>query len=232
MTIRAVVFDAYGTLFDVHSVTNLAEELFPGQGAAISTMWRDKQLEYTRIITMSGQPSDQGVPYYRPFWDVTRAALAYTAARLGLDWNSAVEDRLMGEYLRLTPFPECAGVLQHLAQDGVPATILSNGDPEMLAAVIENAGFSDLFTSVMSVASVRRFKTNDQAYALGPTTLGIPVGELLFVSANCWDAIAATWFGYTTMWINRGGHPLDPIGVAPTYTGTSLESVLDVLAQD
>ena len=229
MAIRAVVFDAYGTLFDVHSVTTLADELFPGQGAAISTLWRDKQLEYTRIITMSGQAGPRGVPHYQPFWDVTLAALRYTAGRLGLAWNGEAEDQLMGEYYRLTPFPECDGVLRQLQSDGVPATILSNGDPEMLAPVIANAGFTELFTSVMSVASVRRFKTNDEAYALGPNTLGIPAAELLFVSANCWDAIAATWYGYTTMWINRNGHPLDPFGATPTYMGTSLTDVLSAL---
>ena len=230
MVIRAVVFDAYGTLFDVHSVTRLAEGLFPGQGSAISVLWRDKQLEYTRIITMSGQASAQGVPYYQPFWDVTRAALRYTAERLELDWSDEAESQLMTEYHRLTAFPECSDVLARLNSDGVPAAILSNGDPEMLTPVIDHAGFTDLFTDVISVASVRRFKTDDAAYGLGPATLGIPAAELLFVSANCWDAIAATWFGYTTMWINRNGHPLDPFGAQPTFTGTSLTDVLSVLA--
>ena len=230
MVIRAVVFDAYGTLFDVHSVTRLAEGLFPGQGSAISVLWRDKQLEYTRIITMSGQASAQGVPYYQPFWDVTRAALRYTAERLALDWSDEAESQLMTEYHRLTAFPECSDVLARLNSDGVPAAILSNGDPEMLTPVIAHAGFTDLFTDVISVASVRRFKTDDAAYGLGPATLGIPAAELLFVSANCWDAIAATWFGYTTMWINRNGHPLDPFGAQPTFTGTSLTDVLSVLA--
>jgi 2-haloacid dehalogenase len=229
MAIRAVVFDADGTLFDVHSVATTAEHLFPGQGTAISTLWRDKQLEYTRIITMSGEAGPSGVPHYQPFWNVTRAALRYTAERLALDWNDDAESKLMGEYLRLTAFPECSDVLARLKGDGVPATILSNGDPEMLAPVIANAGFTELFTSVMSVASVRPFKTDDAAYQLGPTTLGIPAAELLFVSANCWDAIAATWYGYTTMWINRNGHPLDPFGATPTFTGTSLTEVLVAL---
>ena len=231
MTIRAVVFDAYGTLFDVHSVAAKAEELFPGQGTAISAVWRDKQLEYTRIITMSGEAGRDGVPHYRSFWDVTRSALQFTAGRFSLEWDDDIEEELMSEYLKLAPFPECRDVLTALQARGIPLSILSNGDPEILAPVIANAGFTDFFDSVISVAAVRRFKTADAAYQLGPDTLGIPASELLFVSANCWDAIAATWFGYQTMWINRTGFPLDPLGTDPTFTAPDLASVLTEVSE-
>jgi 2-haloacid dehalogenase len=229
MTVRAVVFDAYGTLFDVHSVAHLAEQLFPGQGAHISTLWRDKQLEYTRIITMSGQATSDGVPHYMPFWDVTNAALRFTAQRLNLEWSEEIEEQLMAQYLRLDAFAEVHEVLVSLRTHRFPTAILSNGDPQMLSAVLAYAGFEDLFDEVISVNAVRRFKTSDAAYQLGPDVMGIPASELLFVSSNCWDAIAATWFGYQTMWVNRGDLPLDPFGTEPTYTGHSLSDVLTVM---
>ncbi len=225
MKIRAVLFDAYGTLFDVHSVALLAEQLFPGHGERLSLLWRDKQIEYTRLVTMSLEPDT----HYRPFWDLTRAALQFTAERLGLALNAAAEERLMNEYRHLSAFPENREVLAELKRRGVPAGILSNGNPEMLGVAVKSAGFTDYLAQVLSVHPVRRFKTDPAAYALGPAAFGLPAREILFVSSNCWDAIGATWFGYSTLWVNRGGAPLDRLGVEPTRTGRSLRDVLDCL---
>ncbi|MBA4175889.1 MAG: haloacid dehalogenase type II [Leptothrix sp. (in: Bacteria)] len=225
MKIRAVLFDAYGTLFDVHSVALLAEQLYPGQGERLSQLWRDKQIEYTRLVTMSAE-SDKN---YRPFWDLTRAALQFSAERLGLELNAGAEDRLMNEYRHLSVFPENREVLAELKRRGVPAGILSNGNPEMLDVAVKSAGFGDCLAHVLSVHATRRFKTDPAAYALGPAAFAMPARDILFVSSNCWDAIGATWYGYTTLWVNRGGAPLDRLGTAPTRVGRTLRDVLDCL---
>ena len=222
MNIRAVLFDAYGTLFDVHSVALLAEQLFPGQGERLSLVWRDKQIEYTRLVTMSGPHGE----HYRPFWEITRAALQHAAARLGLNMPTAAEDRLMNQYRHLSAFAENHEVLSELRRRGVVTGTLSNGDPNMLAVAVKSAGFADLLKHVISVDAVRRYKTDPAAYALGPSTLGLPARDILFVSSNAWDAIGATWFGYTTMWVNRTGAPPEQLGTEPSFTGRSLRDVL------
>jgi 2-haloacid dehalogenase len=222
MKIRAVLFDAYGTLFDVHSVALLAEQLFPGQGERLSLVWRDKQIEYTRLVTMSGPQGE----HYRPFWDITRAALQHTAARLGLNMTTAAEDRLMNQYRHLSAFAENHEVLTELSRRGVVTGTLSNGDPDMLAVAVKSAGFANLLRHVISVDAVRRYKTDPAAYALGPSTLGLPARDILFVSSNAWDAIGATWFGYTTLWVNRTGAPPEQLGTEPTFTGRNLRDVL------
>lgn len=222
MKVRAVIFDAYGTLFDVHAVVLLAEQLFPGYGEKLSLLWREKQIEYTRLVTMSGP----GGEHYRPFWELTRAGLRYAAARLGLALDPPSEDRLMNQYRHLSAFPENRDVLAELQRRRIPAGILSNGDPEMLSVAVKSAGFAELLKHVISVDAVRRYKTDPAAYALGPAAFKLPAREILFVSSNCWDAIGATWFGYTTLWVNRTGAPLDPLGTEPSHTGSSLRDVL------
>jgi 2-haloacid dehalogenase len=218
-TPRAVLFDVYGTLFDVYSVGVRAEALFPGFGERLALLWRDKQIEYTRLVSMSRR--------YRPFSDLTLRALQFACARLQCDLTPAASDALMGEYRGLAPFAENEAVLRDLQARGVRCGVLSNGDPPMLDAVIGHAGFSAWLDPVLSAHSVQRFKTDDAVYALGPAALGLPLRDILFVSSNAWDAIGATWYGYTTLWINRSGVPLDPLDTPPTRTGTSLRAVLD-----
>jgi 2-haloacid dehalogenase len=216
---RAVLFDAYGTLFDVYSVSLLAEQLFPGFGERLSVLWRDKQIEYTRLTSMSGQ--------YKPFWELTRAGLRFAAQRLGLALDATGEDRLMNQYRHLSSFPENREVLAELKARAVPAGILSNGDPEMLGVAVKSAGFSGLLAHVISVHALRKFKTDPATYALGTQALNLPAKEILFVSSNGWDAIGATWFGYTTLWVNRFNLPLEQLDTAPTRIGSSLRDVLD-----
>lgn len=226
--IRAVVFDAYGTLFDVYSISALAEKLYPGQGAALSVIWRDKQIEYTRLISLS-DPHSQGSRHYQSFWDITRASLRYALARLGLVHTQAHEDALMAQYAELTAFPENLGVLQALRQRGVATAILSNGSPEMLQSAVRSAGMADLLDAVLSVDSVRQFKTTPTSYQLVQDRLGFAPADVLFVSSNAWDALGATWFGFTTLWVNRQGLPPEAIGPAPHHTGHDLTEVLQVL---
>lgn len=216
---KAVLFDAYGTLFDVYSVALLAEQLFPGQGEKLALLWRDKQIDYTRICSMSGR--------YQPFWDLTRAGLRYAALRLNLVLDDSAEQRLMNQYRHLSAFPENRGVLSELQRRGVSAGILSNGDPAMLAVAVKSAGFDGLLQQVLSVDGVKRYKTDPAAYGLGPQALGMPARDILFVSSNGWDAVGATWYGYTTLWVNRGGAPLEQLGTEPSRTGSSLRDVLD-----
>jgi 2-haloacid dehalogenase len=216
---RAVLFDAYGTLFDVYSVGLLAEQLFAGHGERLAQLWRDKQIDYTRLLTLSGR--------YKPFWDVTRAGLRYAAARLALPLDASAEERLMNQYRHLSAFPENREVLVELKRRGIVAGILSNGDPEMLDVAVKSAGFGGLLSPLLSVHGVQRFKTDSAAYALGPQALKLPAAEILFVSSNGWDAIGATWFGYTTLWVNRAGLPLEQLDTTPTRTGSSLRDTLD-----
>jgi len=222
MTPKAVLFDAYGTLFDVYSVGMLAEQLFPGHGDRLAQVWRDKQIEYTRLVSMSGR--------YRPFWELTRAGLRFAALRLGLTLAPAAEERLMNQYRHLSAFPENREVLLELKRRGMPAGILSNGDPEMLGVAVKSAGFAELLQQVLSVHGIQRYKTDPAAYALGPAAFGLAARDILFVSSNCWDAIGATWFGYTTLWVNRAGAPLEQLDTEPTRTGSSLRDVLSFFA--
>ncbi len=231
-TPRAVLFDAYGTLFDVYSVAQLAEQLFPGHGAALSVLWRDKQIEYTRLVTTSNHGA-----HYRPFWELTRAALVYAIKKIAInvyqtgatgtiDSFSGQIDQLMSQYHHLAAYPENREVLTALKARGVPTGILSNGDPAMLAMAVKSAGLSDVLDHVISVDGVRKYKTHPDAYALGESACELPAASILFVSSNSWDALAATWYGYQTLWVNRQNAPFEELGTQPTRVGTSLRDVL------
>jgi 2-haloacid dehalogenase len=227
--IRAVLFDAYGTLFDVYSVGLLAEQLFPGRGQALGVMWRDKQIEYTHLVSTSS-----GGAHYRPFWELTRAALVYAVKKsvpeARADWAGggfeARVEQLMNQYRHLSAFPENREVLQALKTRGIATGILSNGDPAMLEVAVKSAGLGGLFDHVISVDAIRKYKTHPDAYALGPQATGLPARQIAFVSCNSWDALAATWFGYQTLWVNRYQLPFEELGTQPAYSGASLRDVL------
>jgi 2-haloacid dehalogenase len=218
---RAVLFDAYGTLFDVYSVGTLAERLFPGQGAALSVLWRDKQIEYSRLVTTS----DDGA-HYRPFGELTRAGLRYACKRLALDLGAERERQLMDAYQHLSAFPEVPAVLRALKAHGITTGILSNGDPRMLRELVRNAGLEESFAHVLSVDTVRKYKTHPEAYRLGTQATGLAPAVFLFVSCNGWVALGATWFGFRTLWINRYRLPFEELGTQPTRTGSTLRDVL------
>lgn len=222
-TPRAVVFDAYGTLFDVYSVTARAEQLFPGRGEALALLWRDRQIDYTRLRTLSAPDGAR----YKPFWDVTVDALRYAAARLQLKLDANAEAQLLKEYTCLSAFPENVGVLRKLRKAGLPLAILSNGNPEMLDISVKSAGMQGLFDHVLSVEAVRQYKTAPAAYALAPAAFGVPASQLLFVSSNGWDACGAAWYGYTAFWINRAGHPPEQLDIEPAGTGHDMNDLLD-----
>ena len=223
-SVKAVLFDAYGTLFDVYSVGLLAEQLFPGHGAALGVMWRDKQIEYTRLVTTSNHGA-----HYQPFWDLTHAGLRYSCKRLGLVLTPNAEEQLMNQYRCLTAFPENRAVLQALKAQGIVTGVLSNGDPAMLGVAVKSAGLDDLLDHVISVDKLRKYKTDPAAYALGEAATGLPAAQIGFVSCNSWDALAATWYGYQTLWVNRYQLPFEELGTQPIHTGSSLADVLTLL---
>ena len=218
---RAVLFDAYGTLFDVYSVGLLAEQLFPGQGQALGVLWRDKQIEYSRLVTTSNHGEQ-----YRPFWELTRAGLRYACKRLALELKPEREEQLMNQYRHLSAFPENREVLQALKDRGIVTGILSNGDPSMLGVAVRSAGLDGLLDHVLSVDTVRKYKTHPDAYQLGLQATGLAARQIAFVSCNSWDALAATWFGYRTLWVNRYQLPFEELGTQPERTGSSLRDVL------
>lgn len=229
MSIRGVVFDAYGTLFDVYSIGRKAEELFPGMGSAISALWRDKQIEYSRLVSLS-DPSGQGSRHYQSFWTLTRNALEYSLVRLGIAHDQTQVDALMGGYAELDAFPECEEVLRVVKAIGLPTAVLSNGSPEMLQTAADKSGLTPYLDHLISVDRVRQFKTHPDCYALAPETLGLPAESLLFVSSNAWDVLGATWFGFTTCWVNRQGLPPERLGLPPHSEYPDLRGITGVLA--
>ena len=218
---RAVLFDCYGTLFDVFSVGLLAEQLFPGRGEALAALWRTKQIEYTWLLSGNGDPAR-----YRPFWELTRAGLRHACKRLGLEPTPAQEGELMNQYRHLSAFPEVREVLQALRERGVPTGILSNGDPDMLGIAVRSGGLAGLLDHVLSVDAARKYKPHPEAYRLGAQATGLSPAHVLFVSSNAWDALGATWFGYRTLWVNRYGLPFEALEPQPTRTGATLRDVL------
>ena len=217
MTLDALVFDAYGTLFDVHSVTSRAESFWPGRGATLSQLWRTKQLEYTWQRTLMQR--------YAPFSQVTREALAYACEALGLQLTVTQMEALMGEYQMLSVYPDVAAALKKLA--GHKTAILTNGSPDMIEPLVKQSGLA--FDAVLSVDAVKIYKPAPQVYELASTQLTVPANRIGFVSSNGWDAMGAKSFGFTVYWINRAGAPVDRLGFRPDGVLKSLGDLPEVL---
>jgi 2-haloacid dehalogenase len=211
---RGYVFDAYGTLFDVHSVVEAGREV-TADPLALSTLWRQKQLEYTWLRSLMGR--------YEDFWAVTEAALRYALRALGLRASAVQIGRLMDAYLQLACFPEVPQALARLAPR--PRAILSNGSPRMLAAAVESSGLGAQLQHVLSVDALKIFKPAPSVYAMGPAALGIPAGELLFVSSNAWDVAGAKACGYRVAWCNRSGAAPEELGFSPDLVVGRLDHI-------
>jgi len=212
--VRALVFDAYGTLFDVHSVARRCESFWPGKGAALSQAWRAKQLEYTWLRSLMRR--------YRPFSEVTLEALACACESLALSLTEKQSKTLMDEYLTLATFPDVADFLQNLKIK--KRAILSNGSPDMLDPLVRHSGLG--FDAVLSVDTVKVFKPAPAVYELAAKKLNIPKERIGFVSSNCWDALGAKSFGFRVYWINRFAAPLDRLGFAPDKTIRTLSDLI------
>jgi 2-haloacid dehalogenase len=205
MKVRALVFDAYGTLLDVHSVIALCERLFPGKGTALSQLWRAKQLEYTWLRSMMGR--------YEDFAHVTADALRYACSALGVRLESSHLLHLMDTYDRLAAFPDATETLPLLSQ--YQRAVLSNGSPAMLTAAIKSSGLASHFDAVLSVDTIMAYKPDPRVYQLAVDHLGIAKDEIGFVSSNYWDVLGAKSFGFKVFWINRSGAAPDVLGMAP-----------------
>jgi 2-haloacid dehalogenase len=193
MTIKAVVFDAYGTLYDIQSVAAVTEEAFPGYGEMITQIWRIKQLEYTWLRSLMRR--------YQDFSVITADSLAYTLRVLGLKHDAGAFERIMEKYLHLDLYPDAAAALAALR--GRKLAILSNGSTEMLNALVHNSGLDRVLDATISIDSRRIFKPAPGAYTLIESVLGVPPAEVLFVSSNPWDACGAKAFGLNVAWIER-----------------------------
>jgi 2-haloacid dehalogenase len=218
-SIKALAFDAYGTLFDVHSVSGVLKEHYPDRAEELSRLWRTTQLEYTWLLSLMG--------HYRDFWQITRDALIYTCRSLQVPLEPPVLERLLEAYLHLEAYPEVSAALKDMA--AVPRVILSNGSPRMLEAVVENAGLSGAFSRIISVDVVKIFKPDPQVYRLAADALGLEPGNVGFVSSNAWDACGAKAFGFWTCWLNRSGAAWEELGFTSDVTVNRLTELAAIL---
>ena len=223
MALQALVFDAYGTLFDVHSVTTLAERLVPGQGSALSAHWRAKQLEYSWLTSLMRGPSAVA-----DFGAVTAQALDHALAALGSSLVPAERTALLDAYRTFAPFDDAAATLAALAPR--PCWILSNGSRAMLEPLVAQSGLGDLLAGILSVEDVGVFKPSPAVYALAERTLGVPRQDVGFVSANGWDAAGATVYGFSAFWINRAGAPVERHAPPPARILQRLADLPEALA--
>ena len=221
--VDALVFDAYGTLFDVHSVAETAERLMPGHGAALSQLWRSKQLEYSWLQSLMLSPMQRR----EDFAAITAHALDYAAAALELPLAGAARHRLMDAYLDLSPYPDAVSTLAHLAPR--PRLILSNGTRAMLEPLAAATGVARHLDVILSVDAAGIYKPSPRAYQLALDQLKFLPVRIGFVSANAWDAIGAKAFGFTSFWINRSHAPPDRHGPRPDATLDSLSDLLPLV---
>jgi 2-haloacid dehalogenase len=211
---KALVFDAYGTLFDVFSVASLCEQLFPGHGNELSQIWRRKQLEYSWLRSLMGR--------YRDFWALTDDALVHSASNLKLDLTTTKRAQLMESYLHLTTFPDVKPGLEDLKQTGMRLAILSNGEPRMLTAAVESAGIGHLIDDIFSVDTVKIFKPSPRVYDRLPSDLKIDKAEIGFVSSNNWDVNGAGSAGLNAFWIRRSNETPEELGYPPAHLISAL----------
>jgi 2-haloacid dehalogenase len=211
--IRACVFDAYGTVFDFASAARGCRDVLGPNVDAVTTLWRDKQLQYTWLRAAQNRHAD--------FWTVTGDALDFTLEALGIR-APGLRDRLMNLYLTLTPFPEVPDVLHRLKVAGLRMAVLSNGSPPMLDAVVAGANLGGVFDAVLSVEEVGVYKPDPAVYQLAVDRLGVASGAITFQSSNAWDAYAASAFGMKVVWCNRYGQPRERLPGAPDHEMASL----------
>jgi 2-haloacid dehalogenase len=213
MTVKALVFDAYGTLYDVHSVYAKTEELCPGRGDLITQIWRLKQLEYTWLQT--------SLLEYRDFGFLTRASLEFALLAVGIEPEETITGPLLNKYLDLEPYPEAEDALSRVKSRGnQKLAILSNGSTAMLSALVKSSGLYRYLDATISVDGAKKFKPHPDCYALVENVLGAKNDEVMFVSSNGFDVVGAKHFGFKVTWVRRGGDaglPTGPVSPAQVY---------------
>lgn len=225
MPVTTCVFDAYGTLFDVNAAARIAAqeahaEAWMPRWPLLAASWRDKQLQYTWLRAIRGDHAD--------FWSVTCDALDWAMEETGLT-DPALRERLLALYWELPAYPEVPAMLAALRQAGHRTAILSNGSPDMLRAAIASANLSGLLDATLSVESVQVYKPDNRVYALVTDHFGCPRDEVMFVSANGWDAASASRYGFRTVWVNRAGQPQERLAAPPAHVLKDLEPLPELL---
>ncbi|HZP81680.1 MAG TPA: haloacid dehalogenase type II [Chthonomonadaceae bacterium] len=218
--IKAVAFDAF-PIFDPRPVFALAENLFPGRGAEISSAWRTRQFEYTWLRALSRR--------YADFWQVTEDALNFAAKTLKLELSAEKRQRLMAAYLELGTWPDVLPALKALKEGGIRLAFLSNFTPKMLGAAIQRSGLNDLFEFVLSTDAVQTYKPDPRAYQMGVDAFHLKREEILFAAFAGWDAAGAKSFGYPTFWVNRTKAPAEELGVSPDGMGETLTDLVNFI---
>ncbi|AHM04765.1 Haloacid dehalogenase, type II [Roseibacterium elongatum DSM 19469] len=226
MAIRVCVFDAYGTLFDVSAAARAlavepGREGFAAVWPQVSADWRAKQLQYSWLRAVTGTHCD--------FWQVTQDGLDWALERAGQDHDATLREALLGLYWRLEAYPEVPAMLAALTSAGQSTAILSNGSPEMLSGAVETAGLRDALDAVLSVEEVGVFKPDARVYDLVGARFDCRRDEVLFVSSNGWDAASAAAYGFTTLWVNRAGEPVDRLPARPHHVMADLSGVPELL---
>lgn len=219
---NAFVFDAYGTLFDVHAAIARHRAAAGPQAERFSEIWRTKQLEYTWTLTLAGR--------YVDFWTLTERALDYAFARVP-SVERALRSKLLDAYLTLDAFPEVPAALAGLKARGARLAILSNGTPRMLAAAVDAAGIAASLDAVLSVEAVRRYKPRAEVYTLVTERLAVAAREVAFVSSNRWDVMGAVAYGFAAVWVNRSRLPDEYPELAPVRQVADLTALHDLQAK-
>lgn len=219
--VRAFLFDAYGTLFDIHAPTAAIAGELGDVAQPLSDLWRQKQLQYTWLRSLMGLHVD--------FWQVTGDGLDYALAAHGID-DPGIRQRLMDLYEKLDAYPDAAGTLERLRDAGYPTGILSNGAPNMLDAAVQNSGLAPLLDEVISIEDAGIYKPSFRVYQLGVDRLGVAAGEIGFVSANAWDAAGAASFGFQVVHLNRFSQPPERLPGAPKAIIASLSELPGLIA--
>jgi 2-haloacid dehalogenase len=218
-SLKCLVFDAYGTVFDVHSIVAALDRIFPGQGPDVSQAWRTRQLEYTWLRSLMDR--------YEDFWEVTESALVATCNAMRLRLEGTTCAQLMEAYLSLKPFTEVKQTLSALSE--IPKAILSNGSPKMLGDVVKNAGLEGAFSQLISVDEVKIYKPSPAAYQLAVKKMGCNAESIGFVSSNFFDVAGAKVFGFRTYWVNRSNVPGEELGVTPDAILKSLSDLIELV---
>ena len=218
---EACVFDAYGTLFDVAAAAAHCKDDLGENAAALSALWRTKQLEYTWLRSLMNE--------YVEFWQITSDSLDYALETLGLDGDVALREKLLNLYLELDCYPEVPSVIKVLNAGGLKCAILSNGSPKMLNSAIENAGISKQLINNYSVDQLGIYKPSPRVYQMAVDDLGISAEKIIFMSSNAWDASAAANFGFKVVWVNRFGQKRERLPGLPNYEIESLSDLPDLL---
>lgn len=219
---KGVAFDAYGTLYDVFSVTQNCEIEYPGKGEEISKLWREKQLEYSWLHTLMGN--------YKNFWQITEDALCYALKSLGLLFDKNKIDKIMCAYFNLNTYPEVVEALQKFRPRKL--AILTNGNAEMLDKLVVHSGLNKYLDVFLSADAVHVFKPKPEVYQLAVDSFGVNKSEILFVSSNAWDIAGAKSFGFTVGWINRLNKPSEQLGIHADYTVSNLLELVQKIEKE